>query len=118
MQVDHGRGQVRMPEILLNEFQADARFEKMGCIAVTQGMRTNTSIVPIQLAHDGFNDTLHRGFAHGLGRKSGLFVVASFGGKDPKGVFMTRVVTSQDMQGGLRQRDEAIFGTFPTMDMD
>lgn len=96
VQVDHGGGQMRVSEILLNEFQANASFEKMSGIAVTQGMRTDPSIVPIQLTHDGFNGSLDRGFAHGLGRMRGLLVVASFGREDPDGIFMTRVVTSQD----------------------
>ena len=45
-------------------------------------------------------------------------MVFTLGWKNPILVSMGFVVFPEDLQGGFRQRDQAIFGTLSTMDMD
>lgn len=81
-------------------------------------MSADASVVPIELSHDGFDDTLNGGFAHGALSRVGHGVVFAFGGKEPNWVSMSAVVVSHDLEGRLRERNETILGTLATMDMD
>ena len=71
MEVDHGGRQVSVPQVLLNRLDTDTRFEKMGSVAMSQRMRADSTLVPIELFENSFDDTLNRRLAHGLfGRRS------------------------------------------------
>ena len=45
-------------------------------------------------------------------------MVFALGWKNPVFVAMGFVIFPEDLQGGFRQRDQAIFGTLSSMDMD
>ena len=59
-----------------------------------------------------------RNFAHWVFSGWSLRVVFALGWKNPVFVAMGFVIFPEDLQGGFRQRDQAIFGTLSTMDMD
>ena len=83
-----------------------------------QGMGADATVVPIEFSHDGFDDTLNGGFAHGSLGRMVHGVVFAFGGKEPNWVSMSAVVVSHDLEGRLRERNETVLGTLATMDMD
>ena len=117
MKVDHCRGEVGVPQVLLNEFQADTSFEKVSRVAVPQGMSTDATVVPIELTHDRLDHPLNGGFAHGSLGRVGHGVVFAFGGKEPNWVSMGAVVVTHDLEGRVRERNETILGPLSAMDM-
>ena len=94
MEIDHRGRQVSVAEILLDQFDADPSFEKMGCIAMPKCMRADSTVIPIELFENGFDDTLNRRFAHGLFGGRSLQVVLAFRWENPFLVAMSSVVIS------------------------
>jgi len=117
VEVDHGSRQVSVPQVLLNQFDADTRFEKMGCVAMPKRMCADSTLVPIELFENSFYDTLNRRLAHGLFGRRSLQVISAFGRKDPILIAMGLVVIPQDVQSGFWQRDHSILGPFASVDM-
>lgn len=117
MDVEHGGGQVLVAHVLLNELEADARFEQMGCVAVPQRVRRDAAIVPVELFKDRLDHVLDGRLTHRLLSGWCELVVASFGGEDPNGVTMRGPVLSQFLKSWSWKGDESILGTFTAVDV-
>lgn len=61
---------------------------------------------------------LHRTLGHGVVGGTGGLRIAALCWEDEPWVAMRGPVFAQDLEGGLRQRDEAIFGSFAPVDVE
>jgi hypothetical protein len=118
VEVDHGRFELGMPEVALDETGIHASFEQMGGVGMSQGMDSD--------AHFGDTGTLF-GFTegaldtaptHGSSRGRALLVITPGGGKEPGLVTMGFPVGAEQREGIGGQRDVPVFGALATMDMD
>jgi len=89
MEIDYGRVQAIMAEVLLNTTDVDAGFQKMSGIAVPEGMNGDP-FCDIKLFEHASQCPLHGGFSHG----SCCLWTSSESGKDPFGVSMCDPVLS------------------------
>ncbi len=81
-------------------------------------MGADSTLVPIELLENGFDDTLNGRFAHRAFGRGRLRVILAFGGKDPLFIAMSLVVLSEDLKRCLWQRDHSILGSLSTMNVD
>ena len=49
MEIDHGGRQVSVAQVLLNQLDTDTTFEQVRCVAVPKRMRTDATVVPVEL---------------------------------------------------------------------
>jgi len=49
MEIDHRGRQVSMAQVLLNQLDTDTAFEQVRCVAVPKRMRTDATVVPVEL---------------------------------------------------------------------
>jgi hypothetical protein len=116
--VEHGGSQVLVTHVLLNELEADAGFEQMGCVAVPQRVRRDAAVLLIELVEDGCDDPLNRRLAHGMIGRGSQLMVASLGGENPDWVSMGGPVLSQRIERRNWEWDKPVLSSFATMDMD
>ncbi len=53
-----------MAHVLLNQLEADSMLKQMRGIAMSERMRRNTSVAPVELIKHSFDDNLDRTLAH------------------------------------------------------
>lgn len=49
MEIDHRGRQMSMGQVLLNQLDTDTAFEQVRCVAVPKRMRTDATVVPVEL---------------------------------------------------------------------
>ncbi len=88
MQIDHGGSEMLVSQILLDQLEVDTGFEQVRCVAVSEGMSGDLSLVPVQLSQYGFDRVLDRGFTHRAGCGRSELMISSFSGKQPSAIAM------------------------------
>lgn len=87
MEIDHGRVQAIMAEVLLNTTDVDAGFEEMSGIAVPECMNGD-AFCEFKLFKNASQCSLHGGIAHWFPGCRPLIAAPSESRKDPFGVSM------------------------------
>ena len=80
MQIDHRGLQAAVAEILLDDFQRDTRFEKMGRVGMSQRVDTDF-FAKVDLVDDLLHRFLHGALGHRVLAVAILLVVTTFGGE-------------------------------------
>ena len=102
----------------LNGAEVDAGFEQRGGIAMAERMDPDVSFDDASPLGRFAESALDAAAAHGRGRGSHMFVIASARGKEPGGVAMGFPVEAQECQGRMRERDIAVLGALAAVDVD
>ncbi len=88
VQIESGRLQRAVSQILLDLPQVDTGFQKMRGVAVSQRMSRDAPFGPVELIDHFLDAVLDGGGVHRLIGGGGLLVIASFARKDPGGIAM------------------------------
>ena len=87
MEIDHGGVEAAVAEILLDAPDVDAGLQKMGGIAVPEGMNGD-AFCEVKLFHNASERALNRGIAHGFLGGWPLVATATESGEYPGGISM------------------------------
>lgn len=113
MEIDHGRFESRMAQVLLNHPEIDARFEQMGRIGVSQGMNGHPSLFNscrIPGLPESPLDTVdgHRALCG-----SRPFPLPAQGGEYQFRVAMGRPIFAKQLIGRFWKGNKSVFRPFP-----
>jgi len=117
MEVDHGRVQTAVAQILLDATDVDAGFQQMRGIAVPEGMNGD-AFGDSELFEHASQCPLHRCFRHGSRCLWTFVAAASESGEYPEGISMPLPVVSQEIKRRFRQGHIPVLGALSPMDMD
>jgi len=97
VEVDHGRVQTAMAQILLDTTDVDAGFQQMSRIAVAEGVNGD-AFCDSELFEHASQCPLHRGFRHGSRCLWTFVATASESGEYPEGISMPLPVVAQTIK--------------------
>jgi len=117
VEVDHGRVQTAVAQILLDATDVDAGFQQMRGIAVPEGMNGD-AFGDSELFEHASQCPLHRCFRHGSRCLWTFVAAASESGEYPEGISMPLPVVSQEIKRRFRQGHIPVLGALSPMDMD
>ncbi len=118
VEVDHGRFELGMPEVALDETRVHARFEQMGGVGMSQGMDSDAHFGDTGALFGFTEGALDTAPTHGSSRGRALLVITPGGGKEPSLVMMGFPVGAQQCERLGGQGDVPIFGALAAVDMD
>src|SRR2546430_2660331 len=118
MEGDHGRCELGMASGALDEPGMHAGCKEMGGIGMPQGRESDAHCGDPSPVFCGAAGALDTAPTHGSGRGRALRVMPSGGGQEPGGVPMGCPGATEQCEGRGGQRDRAVLGALPTMDMD
>src|SRR4030042_1320437 len=87
-------------------------------IAVAKGVDGDLAFVDAGCPYGAAQGSLDAGFGHGGLTRGGTPSVSSPGREDQSGVSVGDPVAAEQSQGGVRERDIAVFGSFAPVDVD
>ena len=107
-----------MAHVSLDDPQVDSGFEKMGGIGVTQGMNGDSLFVDSSSDLGPAEGALDTAFGHGRGSVLCSITASAKSREEEAGVTVGDPIASEQLEGGLGERDVAILGALSTVDMD
>jgi hypothetical protein len=117
MEIDHGGVQGIVAEVFLDSTDVDAGLKEMSGIAVPECVNGD-SFCEFELFKNASQSPLNGGIAHWLLCTGTLIASPSEPRKDPFGVSMGSPVLTQDIEGGVWQRDITVFSALAPVDMN
>ena len=105
-----------MPQVLLNEPEADAGFKQVCRVAVTERVQGNV-LADAELSDDTAHRSLYGVAGHGCRWRSRLPMVGVGGGKQPAWMSVSQPVLAKNRQGTRWQRHVTVFGSLAKMHM-
>jgi hypothetical protein len=117
VEIDHGGFELGMAHVSLDDPQVDSGFEKMSGI-VTQGMNGDSLFVNSSSDLGPPEGALNTTFGHGRRSLLGSITASAKSREEEAGVTVGGPIASEQLEGGLGERDVAIFGALSTVDMD
>jgi hypothetical protein len=115
---DHGRFELGMAQVALDEPGIHAGFKEMGGVGMPQGRDGDAHFGDPSPVFGGAEGALDTAPTHGSGRGRALLVIPSGGGKEPGGVTMGFPIGTEQREGLGGQRDVPVFGALAAGDMD
>ncbi len=118
VEIDHGGFELGMAHVALDDPQIDSGFEKMSGIGVAEGMNGDGLFVNSSSNLSATEGALDTALGHGQ-----LSVLCSTAASAKSREEETRMVVggpiaSEQLEGGMWERDVAVLGPLSTMDMD
>jgi hypothetical protein len=118
VKIDHRGFELGMAHVSLDDPQVDSGFEEVSGIGVAEGMNGD-SLFSDSSSHLGpTEDPLDTAFGHGRRSVVCSSAVTANGREEEARVAVGPPIASEQMEGGLRERDIAILGTLAAVDMD
>jgi hypothetical protein len=118
VEIDHSGFELGMAHVSLDDPQVDSGFEEMGGIGVAQGVNGD-GLFAYSCSNFGPTEgALDTTFGHGRLSLLGSCAASAKGGEEETRVAVGYPIAAEQMEGGLGERDVAILGALPTVDMD
>jgi hypothetical protein len=118
VEIDHGGFELGMAHVSLDDPQVDSGFEEMSGIGVAEGVNGDSFFSDSGSNLGPAEGTLDTTFGHGRLSVLCSITVSAKGGEEEARMTVGHPIAAEQMEGGLRKRDVAIFGALPTVDMD
>src|SRR5271157_713351 len=106
-----------MAEILVDQTEVDHGFQQVGRVAVPEGMDRDL-LFDAEVPDHSLHCAMDTGTCHRFSGGTGLFLAASFGGKEPDRVSMRCPIPTEDRQRVRWQGDIAVLCALAAMDVD
>ncbi len=118
MEIDHGGFDLGMAHVTLDDPQIDSGFEKMSGIGMAQGMNGDSLFSDSSSNLGATEGALDTTFGHGRRSLLCSITASAKSREEEAGVTVGGPIASEQLEGGLGERDVAIFGALSTVDMD
>ena len=118
MEIDHGGFELSMAHVSLDDPQVDSGFQKMGSVGVSQGMDGDGLFVDSSSGLGPAEGPLDTTFGHGRGSGVCSVTASAKSREEEAGVTVGGPIASEQLEGGKGERDVAILGALPPVDMD
>jgi hypothetical protein len=118
VEIDHGGFELGMAHVSLDDPQVDSSFEKMGGIGMTQAMNGDSLFVNSSSNLGATEGPLDTTFGHGRRSLPGSITASAESWEEEAGVTVGGPIASEQLEGGLGERDVAILGPLAAVDMD
>lgn len=118
MEIDHGGFELGMAHVSLDDPQVDSGFQKMGSVGVAEGMDGDGFFVDSSRGLGAAEGPLDTTFGHGRGSGVCSITASAKSREEEAGVTVGGPIASEQLEGGKGERDVAILGALPPVDMD
>jgi hypothetical protein len=118
VEVDHGGFELGMAHVFLDDAEVDAGFQEMSGVGVAQGMNGDSFFSDSGIPLGTTEGALDTAFGHGRLSRLCSFAISAQGREEELRMAVGEPIAAEQVEGGLGERDVAIFGALATVDMD